>query len=520
MARLTDYTSHADAQVRCDKEALWALLDGDREGLNITHECLDRHRGRGEAVRVCRADGGSEAWSFDELADGASRFAHLLRARGIAPGERVAIMLEPSFAFYVGFFGAMKAGCVAVPLFTLFGPDGLRLRIDDCRPALIVTQADKEEVARAVDGPDVLIADSGFQALLAEHPGQFEAETASGDMAMYQYTSGTTRALPDAVKHRHRAIATVMLAALYGTGVRPGERFLCPSSPAWGHGLWHGTLAPLALGAHVAAWAGRFDGAALLQALAMHRIETLSAAATHYRMMKNAGGPPPDGLALAKLSFTGEPMDSATAEWCRATFGQTVRSFYGTTEVGVVLAGYPGAGDLDPPADALGVPLPGLDVAVRTADGRPCADGEVGEIMVRRGGDWVSTRDLGMRDPNGFFHHRGRADDVIISAGWTMSAVEIEDVLLKHPAVHEAAVIGVPDAARGQVVKAFIVTGEAPADGLDEELQTFTKTRLSAHEYPRQVAFVDALPKTPAGKVNRKVLREQEARKTAPDDTP
>lgn len=511
MQRLTDFSGFAQAQAHCSKQALWELLDGDREALNITHECLDRHRGKGEAVRVCRADGSSDAWSFDELADAAARFAHLLRDKGIGPGERVAIMLEPSFAFYASFFGAMKAGCTAVPLFTLFGPDGLRLRIDDCRPALIVTQIDKEAVARAVPGPEILLADESFETRLAAFPSDFTAGTASADMAMYQYTSGTTRALPEAVHHRHRAIVTVMLSALYATGVRPGERFLCPSSPAWGHGLWHGTLAPLALGVRIAAWAGRFDGAALLAALARHDIENLSAAATHYRMMKNAGVPTPEGLAVRKLSFTGEPIDSDTLAYCRDTFGDYPRSFYGTTEVGVILAGYPGAEDLQPPADALGKPLPGLDVAVRQPDGSACGVGEIGEIMVRRGEDWVSTRDLGLIDADGFFHHRGRADDVIISAGYTMSAVEIEDVLLKHPAVHEAAVIGVPDEARGHVVKAFIVTAGAPEAGLEAALQQFTKERLSAHEYPRQIDFVADLPKTPAGKVNRKVLRAREA---------
>jgi acetyl-CoA synthetase len=330
-------------------------------------------------------------------------------------------------------------------------------------------------------------------------------------MALFQYTSGTTRELPEAVRHRHRAIVTVAIAALYATGVRPGDRFMCPSSPAWGHGLWHGTLAPLALGVSIAAYAGKFDAERLLRALQDYRITNLSAAATHYRMLKNAGAATRYRFALQKLSFTGEPIDSDTEQWVRATFGLPVCSIYGTTEVGVILAGYPGADDLPVKPGSLGKPVPGVEVAVRDGSGRACAPGVVGEIMVRRGEDWFATRDLGHTDADGYFHHNGRADDVIISAGWTMSAVEIEDTLLKHPDVDECAAIGVPDDVRGQVVRLFVVSPRAGDAVFVAELQQFAQQRLSRHEYPRQVEFVAELPKTPAGKVNRQALRGQAA---------
>jgi len=334
-------------------------------------------------------------------------------------------------------------------------------------------------------------------------------------MAVYQYTSGTTRELPEAVRHTHRAVVVVMIAALYGTGVRPGEEFFCPSSPAWGHGLWHGTLAPLALGLTIGTYAGRFDADRLMRALQDYRVTNLSAAATHYRMMKNAGTADRYRFALRKLTFTGEPLDSDTRAFARATFGQAPASFYGTTEVGVVLASYPGAGDLVVPDGALGLPMPGMQVEVQDPDGRVCAPGVVGEIKVRRRDRWIATKDLGWADENGWFFHAGRADDVIISAGWTMGAVEIEDALLKHPDVREAAVIGVPDAVRGQVVKAFLVSPRTGDAAFVREIQDFVRERLSAHEYPRHVAVVPALPRTPAGKVNRKVLREEERRRGA-----
>ena len=512
MSNLTAYTSYADAQRHFSKAALWDLFDGDREDLNIAHECVDRHAaaGAGVAVRIAHAEGRNEEISFTELSQWSGRFANELAARGIGPGERIAIMLEPSLAFYACFFGAIKAGCVAVPLFTLFGPDGLRLRLEDCTPALLLLTPDKAELAAAA-GCEVALVDDGFMAALAVRPGTFNVATASGDMAMYQYTSGTTRELPEAVRHRHRAVVTVMIAALYATGVRPGDLFMCPSSPAWGHGLWHGTIAPLAMGVSIATYAGRFDAGRLLEAIAAFEITNLSAAATHYRMMKNADDGSRRGFSIEKLSFTGEPIDSDTAQWAEKTFSTPVCSIYGSTEVGVILGDYPGAADHVVKPGSLGRPVPGVELAVLDGEGNACLPGKIGEIMMRQGEGWFHTKDLGHSDEDGYFYHDGRADDVIISAGWTMSAVEIEDVLLKHADVNECAVIAVPDEERGQIPKAFIVSGRAGDDDFVDEVQNLAKTRLAAHEYPRRVAFVDALPKTPAGKVNRKTLREQEA---------
>jgi acetyl-CoA synthetase len=510
MPLITEYTSFADAQAHCSKERLWELFDGDRESLNIAHECVDRHPPDRVAVRIAQAAGGTECITYGELSDWSGRFANYLTGMGIGPGERVALMVEPSLAFYLALYGAMKAGCVAVPLFTLFGPGALRPRIGDCQPRLLLLAPEKAELA-ADAGCEVAIADDAFMAMLENHQTAFETATTSRDMAMFQYTSGTTREMPEAVKHRHQAVVTVMLAALYGTGLRPGDRFMCPSSTAWGHGLWHGTLAPHALGITTASYAGKFDPDRLMAAFEEFEISNLSAAATHYRMMKNAGTAGRYDFKLEKLSFTGEPMDTDTAEWARETFGQYPGSFYGTTEVGVLLGSYPGADDLPARLGALGLPMPGQEVAVLKPDGAPCAPDEVGEIMVMRSGGWFPTKDRGHMDAEGYYFHGGRADDVIISAGWTMSAMEIEDTLLKHADVLEAAAIGVPDQVRGLVVKAFIVTDRPGDDAFVAELQKFAQENLSRHEYPRIVAFADELPKTPAGKVNRKILRDREA---------
>ena len=309
--RLTDYANYADAKIHFSRTALWELVDGSRERLNIAHECIDRHRPERTAVRIAFADGRDEAYTFGEVAAWSSRFAHFLVREGVQAGDRVAIFLEPSLPFYLALFGAMKAGAVAVPMFTLLGSDAVAARIEDCDPVLALA-------GTPLGGVRTVVADDSFLAALRREPDVFEVDSGAADMAMFQYTSGTTRALPEAVRHRHRAIVTVLIAALYATGVRPGDRFCCPSSPAWGHGLWHGTLGPLALGAEITAWSGRFDPVRMLAVLEDYRITNLSAAATHYRMMKNCGAAGGHRFEIEKLSFTGEPIDSDTAEFAGA----------------------------------------------------------------------------------------------------------------------------------------------------------------------------------------------------------
>ncbi|MCR0985460.1 acyl-CoA synthetase [Roseomonas populi] len=518
MARLTDSPDYGFAQANFTPERLWDFFDGDREHFNVAQECIDRHATDPArlAVRVAHADGRDELITFRAIAEASSRIAHWLETRGVRRGDRVAVMIDPSLPFYAAMFGAMKRGAIAVPLFTLFGPDGVRLRVADCAPRVLLTQAGKEDAASAIEGTETVVADADFMDGLARFPAQYAVRTGANDMALFQYTSGTTRELPAAVKHTHRSIVVLMLAALYGTGIRPADEFFCPSSPAWGHGLAHGTLAPLAMGVTTGTYAGKFDPVRLMKALQDFGITNLSAAATHYRMMRTSGQAAQFRFAIRKLSYTGEPIDAETLRFIDEIFGVPACSMYGTTEVGVALVNYPGARDFPVKPGSLGKAVPGLEVQVQRPDGTPAEPGEIGEIKLRRRGEWVPTKDLGRVDEDGYFYHAGRADDVIISAGWTMSAVEIEDVLMQHPDVREAAAIGVPDPVRGQVVKAFIVSVRIGDDDFARELQDHTRARLSQHEYPRQVAFVPELPKTPAGKINRKAIRDAEAARRVP----
>jgi len=508
-ARLLEINDYPTTLRTFDWKALWELVDGTPERLNLAHECIDRHPRQAVALRIQHADGRREIHTFAALAAWSVRFAHWLEAEGVARGEAVAIMLEPSLPFYGALFGAVRRGAIAVPLFTLFGPEGLALRIRDCSPKVLLVDGDAGRWQAEFPDVRVVAVDEALEAALAEQPAEYAPATAADDLAVFQYTSGTTRALPEAVKHTHRSVVTLMIAALYGIGLRPGDRYFCPSSPAWGHGLWHGTVAPLALGIAVGSYAGRFEAGRIFEALRAFEITNMAAAPTVYRMLRASGLAARYPFRPAKLSFTGEPMDQGTWRFVEETFGVTPRSMYGSTEVGVIIVSYPGFTGYEVRAGALGKAAPGWEVGIVDAEGQPLPPGATGEIAVRRRGQWFLVKDRGRMDADGYFFHAGRSDDVIISAGWTMSAVEIEAVLMGHPDVREAAVIAVADELRGQVAKAFVVVARPGGAELVTELQTWVRQRLSQHEYPRAIEIVDELPKTPAGKINRQALRER-----------
>lgn len=499
---LLECRSYAEACRTFSWPALWELFDGSKEAMNLASECLDRHPCDATAVRLWRAGQEPEQFTFGELADWSARFAHHLEARGVDAGERVAVMAEPSLAFYAAIFGAIRRGAVAVPLYALFGPEAVQARLDDCDARLLVVDADRAEAG--TEREKLVLDDAELERVRAQ-PTSYEPHTAGNDLAALQYTSGTSRQLPDAVHHTHRSVVSLIPSALYGLGLAEGDRYFCPSSPSWGHGMWHGTVAPLALGITTGAYAGRFDAAELAQALHDFEITNLAAAGTVYRLLLRDEAQLP---TLEKASYTGESMDEATLVALRERLGTPVCGMYGTTETGVTLANFPGFTDHEVRPGALGRPLPGLEVAIIDDDGEPVPTGEVGEIAIRRRGDWFRAKDLARADEDGYLWYLGRADDIIISAGWTISPVEVENCLLTHEAVHEAAVIGVPDATRGQVLRAYIV-GDRGDDDFATELQHLVRTRLSAHEYPREVVFADDLPRTTNGKVNRRELRDR-----------
>lgn len=512
MKNLTEYDTYREVMNNFNWNMLWELFDGNKESLNIGHECLDRHVNRGTALRLKFADGHTEKYTFKELSEWSSRFANFLEKNDVKAGDRVGVMLNPCLEFYMCLFGAIKRGAIAVPLFTLFGPEALEQRINDCNPKAIVIQPEKAYLAKKFPLLQVYKTSPTFLENVKKESAFYEPQTSSNDLAIFQYTSGTTREFPEAVKHTHRAAVTLMLAALFGLGLREGDRYFCPSSPAWGHGLWHGTISPWCLGISTGSYSGKFNEKLLLEALSEFKITNFAAAATVYRMIKNSGLIDQYEYNIEKLSFTGEPIDSDTYNYFEKKFGVPVCSMYGTTETGVIIGNFPGFKDFVVKPGYLGKSVPGWHVAIIDKEGNEEPSGTVGEIAVKRRGEWFYAKDAGVMEEDGYFICKGRSDDVIISAGWTISATEVEDALLKHPNIREAAVIGAPDELRGLVVKAYLVAKKSDPD-FEQEIKEFIRERLSAHEYPRVIEFVDELPKTPAGKVNRQALRAAEGAK-------
>ena len=508
--RITEYRTYDEAVENYSFDQVWELFDGNQEKFNITHECIDRHKGKGIAVRIKFENGQSEQYNFDEISRLSSQFSNALESLYVDFGDRVAIMMNPSLEFYVSLFGTLKRGAIVVPCFPLFGPEALRQRLNDSAAKILVTSSDKTNLVGGKSKVGLITGGAQFKKLIEKQSDKYEANTSSKDISVYQYTSGTTRKYAEAVKHYHRSIVPLMPAAIFGRGLSRGDRFFCPSSPAWGHGLWVGTFAPLALGISIATYSGKFDVAKLLDALEEFEINNISAAPTIFRMIKKAGVLDNYKLKIKKIHYTGEPMDTGTFNFLKEKLGVSPVSGYGSTEVGPIIYNYAGFENWIVKPGSMGKPMPGLEIQIVDRNGNEVLPGTIGEIVLKRKGKWFRVKDSAVKDDDGYFWHKGRADDIIISAGWTISPNEVEDVLLMHNAVQEAVVVGVPDEDRGQIVKAYVVTRSEHSKSLEKELKDFVKYKLSMHEYPREIEFMESLPKTEGGKIKRKELKERD----------
>ena len=356
----------------------------------------------------------------------------------------------------------------------------------------------------------VITIESEFEEWIKNQPTDYKRnkETEGKDVAVLQYSSGTTTKLPTPIDHYHRSVALLAPSAVFAMGIKEGDRFFCPSSPAWGNGLWYGTFCPLILGVGAGAISGKFNEEILLQALEEFEINNFHAAPTVFKRLIKSGLIDKFDLKINKLSFSGEPMDIETFNYLKEKFGVSPCSLYGTTEVGCIIVNYGGFPDWKVKPGSMGKPLLDLDIRVVDKLDQPVPPGQMGEIVMNRRGNLFRVKDSAIIDEDGYYWHKGRSDDVIISSGWTISPTEIEETLLKHEDIEEAAVIGVPDKDRGHNVKAFIKVHEQ-RPGLEQEIKNYVKENLSKHEYPRIIEFVDDLPKTPKGNVKKQELLER-----------
>ncbi|MEW6669466.1 MAG: AMP-binding protein [Thermodesulfobacteriota bacterium] len=515
-----EYRTYLEAREKFRWRERWGLFDGNMEKFNIAHECIDRHPDPALAIRIKGEDGNSETHSFGELKKLTSQFANLLETMGVLPGDRVALLLFPSLEFYTSMFGTFRRGSVVVPCSPLFGPEAVAFRLEKSRARVLVTSRGYADMV-----PVDLVRELGLEILLAEDlldrlrrmTDYYQWRTAADSLCMIQFSSGTTGA-PKSVLYRHGAITVASVVMKFGAGLSLSDSYFCPSSPAWGHGIWYGTISPLIFGRAIGTFSGKFDPEKCLEALQEWEVTNMAAISSHYRLIMETGKAGRYPVRIKKISYTGEPMAGTLMQDLRSAWGLLPHCQYGTTEVGPITLDYAGFEDWVVRPGSLGKPMiGGLQVAVVDDAGRVLPQDKIGQIALWRDGSWLKIGDSGYVDKDGYFWYVSRADDVIISSGYTIGPIEVEEALRKHDAVAECAVVGSPDTERGDVVKAFIVLKEgfAADDELSGRIKEFVKTRLSKHEYPREIEFVSELPKTPDGKLKRKDLREQERRKRA-----
>ncbi len=517
------------------------------EFYNIGVDVCDRHAGRDGHLALIFIDesGATSRFTFDDVRRLANRFANVLRADGLKRGDRVAILLPQQPETAIAHIAAFKSGLISVPLFTLFGDDALEFRLANCAAKAVLTDsaglATLERVMERLPNlKHVYHTGSGnrgsavsFNEALERASDDFiPIGTSAHDPAIIIYTSGTT-GNPKGALHAHR----VLLGHL--PGVELSHDFLpCPGDLIWtaADWAWIGGLFDVLLPAWhhgitvVAHRARKFDPELAMHLMGTHHVRNVFLPPTALKLMRRARVHQAD-VHLRTIASGGEPLGAELLDWARATFGVTVNEFYGQTECNMVVANdnslFPGQ-----PA-SMGKPVPGHDVKIVDGDGREVPRGDVGTIGVTRAdpamflGYWndpeatdrkyasdvLLTGDLARQDDEGYIRFVGRSDDLITSAGYRIGPTEVEDCLLKHPAVAMAAVVGAPDPVRTEIVKAWVVLNgsEAPSEGLLRDIQKFVRERLAAHEYPREIVFTESLPTTATGKVIRRMLRDRSA---------
>ncbi|MGB1546943.1 MAG: acyl-CoA synthetase [Alphaproteobacteria bacterium] len=511
---------------------------------NIGVDVCDRQPPAARALIYEDENGKVATYTFGDLRRLSNAFANVLQGLGVQRGERVGILLAQSPEAAIAHLGVYKMGGIAVPLFTLFGPDAIEYRLSNSDARLVVTDSKSFEKVHAIRDrlPNlaaVLITDgegegaANFWTLLEKTSGDFHPlATRADDPALIIYTSGTTGP-PKGAVHAHRVLLGHLPGVEFPHNLFPktGDLFWTPADWAWIGGLLDVLLPSWHHGVPVLAHrASKFDPERAFALMERHKVRNAFLPPTALKLMRQTKAPQTrHAFHLRSVGSGGETMGEALLAWGREVFGLTINEFYGQTEVNLVLGN---CTDVMPVrAGSMGRPVPGHDVAIVDEEGNPVSPGDVGQVAIRRPdpvmfleywrnpeatkkkfvGDWCLTGDLASQDEAGYFWYKSRDDDLITSSGYRIGPGEIEECILKHPAVALVGVIGVPDPVRTEIIKAFVVLKPAstPSEALARDIQNFVKTRLAAHEYPREIAFVPELPMTATGKIMRRKLREQ-----------
>lgn len=528
--------------------AMSTTLSGSVDAINACVECCDRHALPGRVALFYEgADGSSATYTFAELKQQSARFANFLRSQGVKPGDCVSGMLGRKVELLITILGTWRAGAVYQPLFTAFGPKAIEHRVNTAGSKVIVTDASNraklDEVANdalcvTVSGPKgqgIAQGDFSFWAELERHDDQFEPVMRSAeDPFLMMFTSGTTGAAKP-VPVPLKAILAFVSYMRDAVDLRPEDAFWNVADPGWAYGLYYAVTGPLALGHPTTFYEGTFSVESTCRVIRKYAITNLAGSPTAYRLLlaaKQQVEPQLKGQ-LRAVSSAGEPLTPEVIRWFADGLGTTIHDHYGQTELGMVLcnhhayqhpvrigaAGYAVPGHrvvvVDEACNELGIGQPGnlaLDMSQSPLFWFPGYQGMHTKSFSGRyylSGDTVELND------DGSISFVGRADDVITTSGYRIGPFDVESALIEHEAVIEAAVIGKPDPERTELVKAFVVLQPqfAANQTLVEELQQYVRKRLSAHAYPREIEFVDELPKTPSGKIQRFLLRNQEIAK-------
>jgi acetyl-CoA synthetase len=538
-------------------EDLAAQLSGDLQtGLNVCYECCDRHAATGKvALHWEGKDGRSGAYTFADLQELSARFANFLRARGIGPGDRVAGLLPRTPELLVVALGTWRAGAVYQALFTAFGPKAIEYRLEHGQARIIVTDVENRPKLNGVKIlPDVMTVagdasgTKDAQGVLPDGDYDFWKEIdrqattfdpvmrTAADPCSLLFTSGTV-GQAKGVAVPLQALLSLLAYMHFGIGLREDDAYWNVADPGWAYGLYCGVIAPLLLGHAITFYEGPFTVESTYRILSKYRITNLAAAPTAYRLLLAAGDEPAHEIRgqLRVANSVGEPLNPEVIRWFEEHIGCSIHDQYGQTELSMAICNTD-AFQYERHPGSMGFAMPGFRAVVLDDQFQELGAGRTGQLAIDRAqsplywfqgywqrettecfhGPYYLTGDTAEMAEDGNITFVGRADDLITSAGYRIGPFDVESCLIEHPAVAESAVVGKPDPERTELVKAFIVrrSGYEASAALVGELQQFVKQRLSAHAYPREIEFVDELPKTPSGKIQRFVLRQREIEKS------
>lgn len=533
------------------KELDW-LEDG---GLNIAHEALDRHIKTSLKDKIAlfweSKDGVSEEYTFYDLYRLTNRFANVLKGLGVEKGDKVFTYMDRTPDLYVCLLGALKTGAVIGPLFSAFGPDAVKDRLQDSKAKVLVTNPRLVKTVHEIldDLPDlkkIIIVNKnkspydlkdrevGYEGLMDEAPDEFEiVKTSIDDYAIIHYTSGTT-GKPKGAVHAHQAVIGHYATAKHVLDLHPDDIYWCTADPGWVTGTSYGIFGPWTNGISQVVYEGGFGASHWYRVIEKYKVTVWYTAPTAIRMLLKAGEKVVNKYNLKSLRYicsVGEPLNPEAILWGVRVFGLPFHDNWWQTETGCIQIANYLVQDIKP--GSMGRPFPGVTATILDENcERELPPGQEGNLALKSGwpsmfrtywgkeelyksrfkGDWYITGDRAKMDEDGYFWFVGRADDVINTAGHLVGPFEVESALIEHPAVAEAGIIGIPDPLVGEVIKAFVSLkdGYTPSEELMIDIKNFARKKLAALSCPREIAFLPTLPKTRSGKIMRRLLKARE----------